>query len=301
MTILGSNGNIGIGTSSPSYPLDVQYGGSLSQRIRNNAAGGTSTLLLETANTFSGTSQAYVQCIGSAGGGQSQLVFATAGSSGDTTATERMRITSGGNLLITGGVSTGVTDTKFLMISQGTTSSTYAMVIKQSNNSTNLLAIRDNGTFYTGTAAESPYNLTIASSANVFVFSDGALFRATSSARYKKDIEDLNIDTFGLINKIRPVWYRSTTGNDREDWSWYGFIAEELAEIDPRFVHFGYAPEDYIKDEETSKTKLKEGAELRPDGVMYDRLTVLLMKGMQEQQKKIKELSAKVSALENKS
>ena len=33
---------------------------------------------------------------------------------------------------------------------------------------------------------------------------------------------------------------------------------------------------------------------------MYDRLTVLLIKGMQEQQNQIQELTAKVTALENK-
>mgnify|MGYP000259294706 CR=1 FL=1 len=57
---------------------------------------------------------------------------------------------------------------------------------------------------------------------------------------------------------------------------------------------------DYIKDEETGQNKLKEGAELRADGVMYDRLTVLLIKGMQEQQKTIKDLEARIIKLESK-
>ena len=77
-------------------------------------------------------------------------------------------------------------------------------------------------------------------------------------------------------------------------------LPEELAEVDKRFVHFGYATEDYIKDEETGQNKLKEGAELRADGVMYDRLTVLLIKGMQEQQKTIKDLEARIIKLESK-
>lgn len=302
--VINESGNVGIGTSSPTCTLEVarnnggSTGGQIALRNSSSSTLNSTTeisFLNDTGASASGVRNGrIISQMENVGNGASNMQFWTWNGSTDT---ERMRITSGGNLLLTGGVSTFVTDTKFLMISQGTTSSTYAMVIKQSNNSTNLLAIRDNGTFYTGTAAESPYNLTIASSANVFVFSDGALFRSTSSARYKKDIEDINIDTFGLINKIRPVWYRSTTGNDRDDWSWYGFIAEELAEVDPRFVHFGYAPEDYIKDEETGKTELKEGAELRADGVMYDRISVLLIKGMQEQQKQIQEQQAQIEEL----
>jgi len=94
-----SSGNVGIGTS-PTYKLDVVSAGSPSQRIRNFDAGGTATLLLETANTFSGTCQTYVRAIGTAGSGVSQLAFGTAISAADTTATERMRIHSSGNLLV---------------------------------------------------------------------------------------------------------------------------------------------------------------------------------------------------------
>jgi hypothetical protein len=99
---------------------------------------------------------------------------------------------------------------------------------------------------------------------------------------------------------MRPIWYRSLCENDRKDWSWYGFIAEELAEVEPRFVHWGYPSEDYIFNKETNETILKEGAELRPDGVQYERITVLLVAELQKQNKIIQELSAKVSALENR-
>jgi hypothetical protein len=98
-----SGGNVGIGTSSPSNKLDVRNGGDFDVKFRSEAAGGTVGLLLETANTFSGTSQAYIKVIGSSGGGQSQLIFGTAGASGDASATERMRITSGGALQVKSG------------------------------------------------------------------------------------------------------------------------------------------------------------------------------------------------------
>ena len=95
---INNSGNIGIGTSSPSYKLDVVSLGSPSARVRNGDLGGTATLLLETANDFSGTCQTYVKCIGTSSNGTSQLAFGTAGASGDATATERMRINSAGQV-----------------------------------------------------------------------------------------------------------------------------------------------------------------------------------------------------------
>jgi hypothetical protein len=99
MTLTGT-GNVGIGTATPSYKLDVQNNGDFDVRIKDTTLGGTVGILFEAANDFSGTSQAYVKGILSGNSGTSQLIFGTAGSSGDVTATERMRITSSGSVLI---------------------------------------------------------------------------------------------------------------------------------------------------------------------------------------------------------
>jgi hypothetical protein len=95
---------------------------------------------------------------------------------------------------------------------------------------------------------------------------------------------------------MRPVWFRSTSSNDRKDWSWYGLIAEEVAEIEPRLVHWTYLEDSY--EEVEGKLQLKPEAELVPDGVQYDRLSVLLIDVVSRQQKKIEGLEAKVAALE---
>ena len=93
-----SSGNVGIGTTSPSYKLDVQNSGDFDMRLRDTTLGGTVGLLFEAANDFSGTSQAYIKGVLAGNSGLSDLIFGTAGTSGATTATERMRITSAGDL-----------------------------------------------------------------------------------------------------------------------------------------------------------------------------------------------------------
>ena len=152
------------------------------------------------------------------------------------------------------------------------------------------------------------YGNTTANAANMVISTGGTFERSTSSIRYKTNVEDLTIDTTSILLKMRPIWYRSLGENDRKDWSWYGFIAEELAEIEPRLVQWGYDSISYEQIEVTDEqgivkqeTKLKKDAELIPDGVQYERITVLLVAELQKQNKIIQELSAKVSALENKS
>lgn len=155
---------------------------------------------------------------------------------------------------------------------------------------------------------------TTAAAANAYLDAGNGnrLLRSTSSARYKTGVEDMDAaraDAF--VQQARPVWYRSTAPADRPDWSWYGLIAEELAEIDPRLVFWAYPDDAYdevvveravemVADDgsvvveamqETVRT-LKPGAKLVPDGVQYDRLTVLLLSVVQR-------LEARVKALED--
>jgi hypothetical protein len=95
---INSIGHIGISNTSPTYRLDIFSGSDFDIRLRDTSLGGTVGILFETANDFSGTSQAYIKGIGSGNSGLSDLILGTAGTSGATTATERMRITSGGNV-----------------------------------------------------------------------------------------------------------------------------------------------------------------------------------------------------------
>jgi len=141
---------------------------------------------------------------------------------------------------------------------------------------------------------------TTASAANAFLNNASSpanqLLRSTSSRRYKTDIEDLQDQNADAILGLRPVWYRSLAEADRKDWSWYGLIAEEVAEVEPRLVFWTYLEDAY--EEVDDKRQLKADAEMVPDGVQYDRLTVLLLDLVQRQNERIETLEAKVAALE---
>lgn len=125
---------------------------------------------------------------------------------------------------------------------------------------------------------------TTATAGNAFINSASTpvanqMLRSTSSARYKRDIEPLDIEySLKLLNEVSPVWFRSAIETDDQTYSHWGFIAEDVASVDPRLVHWGYLDSDWkevkVKDADgkiTVERKLKKGAKKRPDGVQYDR------------------------------
>ncbi|SMF48337.1 Chaperone of endosialidase [Azospirillum oryzae] len=81
---------------------------------------------------------------------------------------------------------------------------------------------------------------TTASAANAYLDNSAgnSLLRSTSSGVYKTDVETLDPQYADAVLSLRPVWYRSLADADRKDWSWYGLIAEEVAAIEPRLVHY---------------------------------------------------------------
>jgi hypothetical protein len=83
---------------------------------------------------------------------------------------------------------------------------------------------------------------TTAAAANMHISAGGWFYMYSSSRRYKTDIEDLEDAYADKVLDMRPVWYRSTCDDDRKDHSHWGFIAEEVDEIDPRLVTYGTIP-----------------------------------------------------------
>ena len=153
----------------------------------------------------------------------------------------------------------------------------------------------------TGISSIGVYNTTTASAANVFVVSDGTFQRSTSSARFKTDVETIEPQYAQNILNARPVWYRSLCADDNKDWGHWGFIAEELAEIDPRLVHWKTEETTFVTEEVDGQQVTKQVSTKLDtpiaDGVQYDRFVPLLLKQLQEQQALITQLQADVAAL----
>jgi hypothetical protein len=117
------------------------------------------------------------------------------------------------------------------------------------------------------------YSATTGNSANLVVYdSGGGFYRSTSSRKYKTDIEDMQDSWADKILGLRPVWYRSTCEPDNDKWSYWGFIAEEVEEVDPRLVQHD-----------------NDGT---PEGVQYDRIVPHLVNLLKRQDERIKALEA---------
>ena len=138
------------------------------------------------------------------------------------------------------------------------------------------------------------YNTTTSGGANVNVASTGLIRRSTSSAKYKTNVETIEDSYSDALLNCRPVYYRSTCENDNPDYGWWGFIAEEVAEIDPRLVY--YKEVNVALDGEGGKTETP--CELEPEGVAYERFVPHLLNLIKRQKQAIETLESRVAALE---
>jgi hypothetical protein len=108
----------------------------------------------------------------------------------------------------------------------------------------------------------------------LYINSSGKIGTNTSSIRYKENVFDL-VEYDWLYN-LRPVIYnyKNTDISDLQ----YGLIAEEVDKVNPLLV---------IRNKDD-----------QPDGMMYERLTVPMLKAIQDQKNEIDELKEKIKKLE---
>ena len=136
---------------------------------------------------------------------------------------------------------------------------------------------------------------TTAAGANLHIATQGIFYRSTSSIKYKTDVETMQDSYADAILNSRPVWYRSTCTADNSEWGYWGFIAEEIAEIDPRLVH--WKTHEAEKDEEDNDIQVELDQPIA-EGVQYERFVPHLLNLIKRQKDQIEAMEARLSALE---
>ena len=243
-----------------------------------------------------------------------RLVFSTT-ADGANSPTERMRLDSGGRLgigatpgnqeqLLVHGGDTSIyvpfarSDSRWLTIHSGgsdpgiftNTGSAlrFGHGSARNNFSTERMRIDSDGRLI----SLPTYNATSGSSGNVGISSSGKFYRSTSSGKYKTNVETIE-DTYAdaLLN-CRPVWYRSLCADDNPEHGYWGFIAEEVAEIDPRLVYWKTADVSYDENGSFVET----ACDPEPEGVAYDRFVPHLLNLIKRQKTRIETLETQNTA-----
>jgi hypothetical protein len=249
------------------------------------------------ANVFNGVYGNGSNSLGIATGGTEHIVMSSTGattvnapSSGtaltvtSAAAADGLQITQGGTngLVITCGACSSTDNTRVKMSdgsdawSLGADDSLNYAWFRNENSGNDLI------TFDTSDRVAFPTVGTTATAANAVIDSGtgNRLLRSTSSRRYKTDIIPLGASLNDEVMKLKAVRYHSKAEADsKTDW-FYGLIAEDVAVVEPRLVVYD-----------------KQG---RPDGVQYDRVGVLLLGVVQEQQEQIKALREELNDLKKK-
>jgi len=121
--------------------------------------------------------------------------------------------------------------------------------------------------------------------------STNAIKKSSSSRRYKKDIEPLEAQYSNNIFALQPKWFRLNVPQKvyPDSWGYFGLIAEEVAEIDPRLVVWSHLPEDLDENDD-----IKPGAQMVPESVNYQILPVLMIDIIKQLRAEVDALKAKV-------
>ena len=156
-----------------------------------------------------------------------------------------------------------------LFVRGNNSTSANSAIYTDNSSGTTLLNIRNDGLFYTGTAALSPYNYGVSGGVALYVGSSGQLGYNSSTRESKSNI--INIENVDWLKELQPVTFNKKKKDDEGNYTEelesqleYGLIAEDVEMINSNFVF-------YDKDNKLA-------------GVHYDRLITPMLKAIQEQQ-----------------
>jgi hypothetical protein len=299
--------DIGLNTAGNNLDINFSFVNTNSQNIRNayiTAVSTSKTAGSETGNIVIGSRSGYVGV--------------------ETNSTERLRVTSTGNV----GIGTTTPNARLDVANVGLSANTIQSILSRNPNDVNFALSAKSGAAslitsisnslvleYIGSGVAAAINFwrggsntdgslsfdtngvermlidstgsvhfpsigTTASAANAFLNSGSSpsnqLLRSTSSLRYKTDIINLTDIDANKIFSLRPITYKSNSIADDQTKTHFGLIAEEVAEIEPRLVH-------YVDDQ--------------PDGVQYERICVLLLKIVKNLRQEVDNLKAQIQEM----
>jgi hypothetical protein len=280
-----SSGNVLIGTTTDaSYKLQVQGTFRATGAITQFASAGYYVDMNYIGATYNfGSGETTDNIDFKIAGGST---FTTGGNfrfytqTGNTTPSERMRISALGNI----GIGRGANDdVRMYLQSTNATSAKYALACE--NGAVNLFLVRGDGLIQTGTASGSPYNNTSGAAANMVVNSSGTLERSNpSSIRFKENVVDWDGKGLETILALKPKTFTYKEDCYRyPDRQFLGLIAEEVAEVSSFLA-------DFENEDGTGQV----------ENVRYANIVVPLIKAVQELFKQNEELSNRLIKLESK-
>jgi len=317
-----NGGNVGIGVAIPRSILEVQK---TSGNTSLGVASGFNLLLSQggAINEYSQIGLGYTNAnspgvIGflttdAAAYTSGALIFATRSATTDTVPSERMRITSGGSLLMAknsviginttdgsddgylalcGASGDGPTRGGTIILSGNERADEPGYVVLSAGNvigigsvitfrtaATERMRLIGNGRLLIGTSTDGGYLLYVNGNA-----AGTSGFANVSDGRFKKDITPIEsaLNKVKLLNGVSFNWDKTSRPDlALDDKNHLGLIAQEVEAILPQVVTTG-------EDEFETKT------------IIYSDIVPVLIEAIKEQQVQIQELSAKVTLLENK-
>jgi len=278
-------GNVGIGTDRPTTncklhvadgDVQVELEGTVGSASGFINFDGTNLQLSTNRNmktgVFSNASKSNATMIMTGATGGSTVRFYTAAAD-NTTASERMRIDSSGNLLVN-----ATSASARFQVNHTSASTPTCLFLNQSTASSGVGAIQTSIPSQSNNTNCYHFKGTTQGIASYYLYGNGTS-SFTSDERQKKNIVATRDGYLDDLKRLRVVDYHWNTQEDTEDKS-VGLIAQEVEQVFPHLV---------IEHE-------MEGVGLRKN-LRGSEFTFVLIKAIQEQQAMIEELKAEVAAL----
>jgi hypothetical protein len=267
---IDSSGNVGIGTSAPSSlgKLSVDGNFVFGPFTRNEAD--TRSIGIFTSDDPASNDRAAIGFTTTAGGSSSNSIITFSTNDYGVSGGERMRITSGGDLLV--GTTSALSQTgRATFVGAGN-----GLVTQVGNSSTAYQSTNTSGTSAYYAAIFSNNGNTFSTCGTIQVSGSTTSYNTSSDYRLKENVAPMT-GALAKVLELNPVTYTWKVDGSAGQ----GFIAHELQEVAPYAV-----------------SGEKDGEEMQ--GVDYGKITPLLTAALQEAIAEIQSLKARVAELEAK-